>query len=137
MQVLFGITDHELNVLDEFEDIEYERENVQVLLTVSHFQIHSSSISMERKMCCCCSCEESIDARTTTRHLFSIFDLDAETLKYMFLPSIHRIAQTRNCKRKPTFGPRKMILTFTVHGISRLATVTCSIRLFVSGSLHV
>ncbi|CAL9233791.1 unnamed protein product [Arabidopsis halleri] len=34
-KVLFGITDHELNVLDEFEDIEYEREDVQVLLTDS------------------------------------------------------------------------------------------------------
>jgi gamma-glutamylcyclotransferase (GGCT)/AIG2-like uncharacterized protein YtfP len=33
--VLFGITDDELNVLDEFEDVEYERENVQVLLTDS------------------------------------------------------------------------------------------------------
>lgn len=35
LQVLFGITDDELYILDEFEDIEYERENVQVLLTVS------------------------------------------------------------------------------------------------------
>nr|AAD18111.1 similar to avrRpt2-induced protein 2 [Arabidopsis thaliana] len=34
-KVLFGITDDELNVLDEFEDVEYERENVQVLLTVN------------------------------------------------------------------------------------------------------
>ncbi|AEC07569.1 AIG2-like (avirulence induced gene) family protein [Arabidopsis thaliana] len=34
-KVLFGITDDELNVLDEFEDVEYERENVQVLLTDS------------------------------------------------------------------------------------------------------
>jgi len=51
VQVLFGITDDELNVLDEFEDVEYERENVQVLLTVSHSQIHSPSISIERKKC--------------------------------------------------------------------------------------
>ncbi|XP_023639347.1 AIG2-like protein D [Capsella rubella] len=34
-RVLFGITDHELYVLDEFEDTEYERQNVQVLLTDS------------------------------------------------------------------------------------------------------
>uniref|UniRef100_A0A1J3I6B2 Putative gamma-glutamylcyclotransferase n=1 Tax=Noccaea caerulescens TaxID=107243 RepID=A0A1J3I6B2_NOCCA len=32
-KVLFGITDDELYILDEFEDIEYTRENVQVLLT--------------------------------------------------------------------------------------------------------
>lgn len=44
LQVLFGITDDELYILDEFEDIEYERENVQVLLTVSHFRQIISSI---------------------------------------------------------------------------------------------
>ncbi|KFK32638.1 hypothetical protein AALP_AA6G269300 [Arabis alpina] len=34
-KVLYGITDDELYILDEFEDIEYQRENVQVLLTDS------------------------------------------------------------------------------------------------------
>lgn len=37
MQVLRGITDQELDVLDSFEDVEYERRAVEVSLVVSGF----------------------------------------------------------------------------------------------------
>ncbi|XP_010417192.1 PREDICTED: AIG2-like protein A isoform X2 [Camelina sativa] len=42
-RVLFGITDHELYVLDEFEDTEYERQNVQVLLTDSSEKLQTKT----------------------------------------------------------------------------------------------
>lgn len=35
MQVLLGITDPELHILDEFEDVEYERSTVEVSLMVN------------------------------------------------------------------------------------------------------
>jgi hypothetical protein len=37
VQVLQGITDLELYILDEFEDVEYERVTVDVSLMVSEF----------------------------------------------------------------------------------------------------
>lgn len=39
MQVLSGITDPELNILDAFEDFEYERRIVDVSLTVCQTKI--------------------------------------------------------------------------------------------------
>lgn len=36
LQVLLGITDPELGVLDTFEDVEYERKAVEVSLVVSN-----------------------------------------------------------------------------------------------------
>ncbi|CAA7033072.1 unnamed protein product [Microthlaspi erraticum] len=42
-KVLFGITDDELYILDEFEDIEYTRENVQVLLTDSSEKLQTKT----------------------------------------------------------------------------------------------
>lgn len=40
MQVLFGITNPELDILDTFEDVEYERRTVEVSLMVSVMKIH-------------------------------------------------------------------------------------------------
>lgn len=37
LQVLKGITDDELKMLDEFEDVEYDRKTVEVMLTVITF----------------------------------------------------------------------------------------------------
>ncbi|ESQ46423.1 hypothetical protein EUTSA_v10000361mg [Eutrema salsugineum] len=42
-KVLFGITDDELYILDEFEDIDYERKNVQVLLTDSSEKLQTKT----------------------------------------------------------------------------------------------
>lgn len=39
MQVLFGITNPELYILDTFEDVEYERRAVEVSLLVSATEI--------------------------------------------------------------------------------------------------
>jgi len=39
MQVLSGITDPELNILDAFEDVEYERRTVDVSLMVCQTKI--------------------------------------------------------------------------------------------------
>lgn len=38
LQVLLGVTDPELNILDTFEDVEYERCTVEVSLMVSGTQ---------------------------------------------------------------------------------------------------
>ena len=40
LQVLFGITNPELDILDTFEDVEYERRTVEVSLMVSVMEIH-------------------------------------------------------------------------------------------------
>ncbi|CAF2279207.1 hypothetical protein HID58_015487 [Brassica napus] len=42
-KVLFGITDDELYILDEFEDIEYERDNVNVFLTDSSEKLETKA----------------------------------------------------------------------------------------------
>ncbi|KAL1207125.1 AIG2-like protein D [Cardamine amara subsp. amara] len=42
-KVLFGITDRELQILDEFEDTEYVRNNVQVLLTDSSEKLQTKT----------------------------------------------------------------------------------------------
>jgi hypothetical protein len=39
LQVLFGITNPELDILDTFEDVEYERRTVEVSMTVSIIEI--------------------------------------------------------------------------------------------------
>lgn len=91
LQVLFGITDDELYILDEFEDIEYERDNVNVFLTVSCFILFYINIWFN----------------TRCRDVYVCF----------FLWS-NRIAQ-RNLKQRHTSGPTKMILICTVHGTSK------------------
>ncbi|VVB08881.1 unnamed protein product [Arabis nemorensis] len=48
-KVLFGITDDELYLLDEFEDIEYERENVQVLLPDSSEKLETKTYVWAKK----------------------------------------------------------------------------------------
>jgi len=39
LQVIMGISDAELIILDAFEDFEYIRRSVQISLTVSYFQL--------------------------------------------------------------------------------------------------
>ena len=39
LRVLLGVTDPELNILDTFEDVEYERRTVEVSLVVSGIKL--------------------------------------------------------------------------------------------------
>lgn len=57
VQVLLGITDPELHILDEFEDVEYERSTVEVSLMVKH-SVLLFSLSIIRH-----SLQTSIDTR--------------------------------------------------------------------------
>ena len=55
VQVLQGITDLELYILDEFEDVEYERVTVDVSLMASEFGSTIFDVFLSRiKMRCSC-----------------------------------------------------------------------------------